>query len=333
MIGKIDTGASFYGLLSYCLSDKRGLSEEQKTAMALIDGFQHKDRAEVLEYNLCYGNAKELSAQFREVQKLSRRTEKPVFHITMRLASGEDLSRNQLIEIGHACAREFEVSDHQYVCILHKDTAEQHIHLIANRVGYDGLAAKDNNSYERIAKLSRRLEKEFGLQQVLSPKKFLSPEEKSLPRYDSRKEKLKNDIRKTLEMVKDYPSFEKQMTALGYQVFKQRGIYFIDDKKVRIKGSEVGYSLAKIEKALVLKAASENLESRMVTPPAGSEHIREVPERPKTAASDDVPMLESPGTSASLLEELMQSEQGTDYINPDLYRWPKRKRKKRGYKH
>ncbi len=328
MIGKIDTGYSFYGVLAYCLNDKRELSEEQKIAMSLADGLQHKNRAEVLEYNLCFGNEKELAGQFRDVKKLSKRVEKPVFHMTMRLAAGEFLSKDQLIDIGRACAKEFDVLDHQYVCILHKDTAEQHIHLIANRVGYDGLAAKDNNSYERMAKLSRRLEEQYHLRVVLSPRKFQSPEERLLPRHDSRKEKLKTDIRKTLEKARDYPSFVQQMTALGYQVFKQRGIYFIDEKKVRIKGSEVGYSLAKIEKVLALKATANIVEVK----PANAfkeqkEPMRET-EKPKAWATDIAPQQEYPGASTSLLEQLMQSEQGADYINPDLYKWPKRKRKK-----
>lgn len=49
------------------------------------------------------------------------------------------------------CAEEFSVADHQHVSILHKDTREQHIHLVANRVGFDGKAAKDGNSYRRMA--------------------------------------------------------------------------------------------------------------------------------------------------------------------------------------
>lgn len=43
------------------------------------------------------------------------------------------------------------------------------------------------------------------------------------------------------------------MKAHGYQVLKGRGIAFIDKKKVKIKGSEVEFSLMKIEKILALK--------------------------------------------------------------------------------
>jgi hypothetical protein len=64
---------------------------------------QHKDRAEILYHNSCCGYANELTSQFSEVSKLSRRVQKPVFHFTLSLARGEILSKNQLIEIAQAC--------------------------------------------------------------------------------------------------------------------------------------------------------------------------------------------------------------------------------------
>jgi hypothetical protein len=43
------------------------------------------------------------------------------------------------------------------------------------------------------------------------------------------------------------------MRELGYKIIKGRGISFIDDKKVKTKGSEVGFSMMKIEKIPSLK--------------------------------------------------------------------------------
>jgi hypothetical protein len=40
------------------------------------------------------------------------------------------------------------------------------------------------------------------------------------------------------------------MREKGYQVIKGRGIAFIDDKKVKVKGSELNYSLQRIERVL-----------------------------------------------------------------------------------
>jgi hypothetical protein len=115
MIGYVGTGASFYECIRYCLEDKNNLSEEQKIEKCLIDHLQHKDRAEVLEYNKCFGDLGELTSQFLDVVKLSTRVEKPVFHFSLRPAPGDIISRNQLIEMGKECAKRFGVADNQYL--------------------------------------------------------------------------------------------------------------------------------------------------------------------------------------------------------------------------
>ncbi len=138
MIGHVSVESSSSHCISYCLEDKREFTEEQKQQLALMDHLQHKDRAEVLDYNKCFGNKYELAEQFRDIEKLNKLVEKPVLHLSLRLARGETLIRNQLIEIGREAAAAFGVADHQYICVLHKDTAEQHIHIAANRVGFDG---------------------------------------------------------------------------------------------------------------------------------------------------------------------------------------------------
>ena len=72
MIGHVSKGTSFFHCISYCLEDKRELTEEQKQQLALMDHLQHKDRAEVLEYNKCFGNKYELADQVRYVEKLNK---------------------------------------------------------------------------------------------------------------------------------------------------------------------------------------------------------------------------------------------------------------------
>lgn len=253
MIGMISTGKSFYHCLSYCLEDKQKLSDEEKITLSQIDGVTHLNRAEVLEYNLCFGNKYELADQFRDVQRLSKRVEKPVLHLSLRLSPGETLSRKQLTELGQELANAFDLKDRQYITILHRDTKEPHIHLVANRVGTSGKALGTSHNYLKMDRLCRKLEKEYQLKEVLSARRFLSKEQRLIPRNDTRKDKLKDNIRRTLENVSDYYSFQQNMQNLGYKVLKGRGISFIDDKNVKIKGSEVGFSLGKIERILILK--------------------------------------------------------------------------------
>jgi hypothetical protein len=257
MIGNMTLGKFFSGCIGYCLEDKINLSEEEKMKLSINENLQHKDRAEVIYYNNCFGTASELASQFNEVRKLSSRVEKPVMHISLRLAPGESLSKDQLLEIAQACAAEFKFDQNQYVCALHKGTREQHIHIVANRVGYDGKAVTLTNNYRRMANFCRQMEKKYNLREVLNPRKFLSKEQRLIPRQDIRKDRLKKDIRDTLQQVTSYQEFEKKMKALGYSVLKGRGISFIDDKKVKIKGSEVGFSLSTIERVSELRQKIE----------------------------------------------------------------------------
>jgi hypothetical protein len=331
MIGHVSIGASFYHLIRYVLEDKKELTEEQKNLLSAQDNLQHTGRAEVLEYNKCFGDKKELTEQFKDVQRLNRRIEKPMLHLSLRLAPGETLSKAQFADIGRASAEEFGVADNQYICVLHKDTKEQHIHIAANRVGFDGKVASDSNSYKRMADLCRRLEKQYGLQEVLSPKKFLPVGERNLPRHDKRKEKMRDNIKRTLERVNSYPAFERQMKDLGYQVIKGRGISFVDDKKVKVKGSEIGFSLAKIEKILSIR---QQLDTTKATRPERNEALGSAtyPQKPSTFKSgqpipEDNTKITAPALSG-LLEELLKPEYGNDYVNPELLREAGKKRKR-----
>ncbi|WP_242673211.1 relaxase/mobilization nuclease domain-containing protein [Niastella yeongjuensis] len=319
------------------MEDKIGLSENQKVLKALKDQLQHKDRAEILEFNKCFGDLDELTSQFLDVAKLSKRVEKPVFHFSLRPAPGDKVSREQLIEMGKECAKQFGVTDNQYLIILHKDTTEPHIHIVANRVGFDGKVAKDSHSYRRMDSLCRQLEKQYQLREVLSARRFLSEELRNLPRLDNRKEKLKTNIRDTLQQVKTIQQFEDKMKSLGYKVLKGRGISFIDDKKVKIKGSEVGFSLSKIERILDLKQELTIKQEKQQQQEIAIQRDIDKAHTPvqklliKTAHSErkeDFEVSELVKQLDKLLGDLLKPEYVDQSVNPELLKEAKRKRKR-----
>ena len=258
MIGKISTGKSFGGCIHYCLNDKEQVSMQEEVMTG---------RAEVLMYNQCYGDEKEVISQFNEVRKLNPNLASPVLHVTLSLSPGENLPKDKLMEMCEDCAKEMGFQKNQYIAIYHKDTNHQHLHIVANRVGFDRKTVSDSRSYEKVAKYCRKMEQKFQLKEVLSPRKYLSEKERLIPRQDIRKEHLKQDIQLALKATKNYPQFEAKMTAMGYQVLKGRGISFTDDKKVKIKGSEVGFPLMKIEKIFALKQEQEKQQTTLPQTP------------------------------------------------------------------
>ena len=127
MIGKITTGKSFRGCLIYCLNDKK-----LQPGNEVMQG-----RAELLMFNQCFGNQKELIEQFNAVRQLNPKLSNPVLHITLSLAPGERLPNDKLMEMCEHCAKEMGFEKNQYVAVHHLDTKHQHIHIVANRIGFD----------------------------------------------------------------------------------------------------------------------------------------------------------------------------------------------------
>ncbi|WP_315819407.1 relaxase/mobilization nuclease domain-containing protein [Paraflavitalea speifideaquila] len=150
MIGRSKVGKGFYGCISYNLNDKRELSEEEKERMMKEDGLQHKDRAEVLYYNRCYGNAAQLSKECMRVAKQNDRVENPVFHFSLRLAPGDSLSKEQWVDIAQKLAREFNFQDNQYIVILHNNTLNNIYILLPTGLALTArLPATETTSVER----------------------------------------------------------------------------------------------------------------------------------------------------------------------------------------
>lgn len=256
MIGKFLIGKSFRGCLLYCLNDKK---QKQVTDQV------KKDRAEVIHFNQCFGSQKELIHQFNEVRQLNNKLAKAVLHITLSLSSADKLTNDEWQKMSADCAVEFGFERNQYVSVLHNDTAHQHLHIIANRIGFDKRTVSDSNSYKKMAEYCRKMELKYDLEQVLSPKKFLPKEMRQSPRSDERKATITNDIREALLAAKNFTEFVFFMEQKKYEVIKGRGIAFVDPKKVYVKGSQVGFSLSAIEKILAkTQAEKQKLLQRQI---------------------------------------------------------------------
>ncbi|MDP1809767.1 MAG: relaxase/mobilization nuclease domain-containing protein, partial [Sediminibacterium sp.] len=99
-------------------------------ALESQDGLQHENRAEVLEYNMCFGNKKELVSQFNDVRTLRPNLSKPVMHISLSLDPEDLFTKEKLRQIGQGFAKEFGFENNQYIAIYHKDTEHPHLHIV-----------------------------------------------------------------------------------------------------------------------------------------------------------------------------------------------------------
>ena len=321
MIGKVMIGKSFRGCLLYCLNDKKQeVNKEQKM----------QNRAEILLFHKCGGRDKELVQQFNEVRALNNKLAKPVLHITLSLAEGDKASRQTLIEISESCAREMGFQNNQWVAVLHHDTNHPHLHMVANRIGFDGSTVSDSNSYKRIALFCRKMEEKHGLQQVLSSRAFLSQKEKELPRLDNRKLQLQKQVKQCLFLAKNFEQFEGLMKEKKITIERSRGIAFTDEKKMRVKGSELGYSLLTIERILAKK------QGLSMQPTCQTKQVNDKVEKQSNHSTNQliktqqVGLIPSAGKAVtSLLTQLMKPEhEAIEPIAQELLQEAKKKKKK-----
>jgi hypothetical protein len=248
MIGKVRTGKSFRGCLNYLFEGRL----QQIKAMQLQE--MEKKQAEVIAYNQCFGDKWQLVRDFIEVSKLNPNVSKPVFHLAVSFAHDDagKLNPQDKVDMAEKLAKEFMFHNNQYVVIEHSDRQHQHLHIVANRIGYDGKTASDSNSYKRMAEYCRKMEHEYKLTKVLSPNRFLKPEQRVAQdqRIDQRKETLKQYLAQAIKQSTNVRQVKNYMEKKGYEVELGRGIAFTDQQQVRFKGSQVGYALMDIEKKL-----------------------------------------------------------------------------------
>lgn len=260
MIARVSFSHSYAETLSYCLQDKR-ISKEEWEQLPDDRKRQTQNRAEVLYYHRCCGNHKDLSRQFREVQKLNFNIRKPVLHLALSLPPGEQVSKSQFTEMAKACAKALDFEQHQYVVILHKDTEHRHAHIVVNRIGFDRHTVVNQYMLRKVNQYCRATELQFGLTPTKALRWYRTPAERMEPSEHHRVVRLKEEIRQVLGQAYDLDSFKEQIRGRGYAIYKtDRGISFKDSDRVLITGSKADYPWQKIEAELAKNLARQQTQ-------------------------------------------------------------------------
>ncbi|HID3655804.1 TPA: relaxase/mobilization nuclease domain-containing protein [Serratia marcescens] len=112
-----------------------------------------------------YNNVSDLTDEFKTVSSFRQDIKKPVFHSFLSLPKGDHLTDEQWQEIAKDYLKEMniDIEKHQYICVRHKDTDKDHIHIVANRVGLDGSVWHGQHSAFNTIAACEHLEIKHGL--------------------------------------------------------------------------------------------------------------------------------------------------------------------------
>ncbi|MFV0264004.1 MAG: relaxase/mobilization nuclease domain-containing protein [Kluyvera sp.] len=110
-------------------------------------------------------NVSDLTDEFKAVSSFRQDIKKTVFHAFLSLPKDEKLTDEQWQEIAKDYLKEMniDIDKHQYICVRHKDTDKDHIHIVANRVGLDGSVWHGQHSAFNTITACERLEVKHGL--------------------------------------------------------------------------------------------------------------------------------------------------------------------------
>ena len=154
MLGKTNTGKGFTGTLSYLLEEKK--------------------KAEILHSNNIYGSdPKELARMFRAVSNDNTNVKNVVWHTSLSFDDNDNITREQMIEAGERFMEKagFSKENNQYMIIEHNDTAHKHVHICANRVGFNGESVSDSYCKSKTVQWSKEVEIEMNLVRVVDRRK------------------------------------------------------------------------------------------------------------------------------------------------------------------
>ena len=269
MIVKGITGQGFNGVLKY-------VSREDKD----------QSQTEILETNLCFGNASDIAKQMRAVANENTKATRPVLHIPISFDKKENVSDEKALQAIHEVLNYLgaDENNNQWLIAKHTDTDTPHYHLVLNKVGFDESNISTDFIKKRLMAISGEVERKLNLE-IHPNNKYKYDETSTLSFRNKTKEEMKAEnmnVEKTTYLkVGKYPTEKKAISDTNKAItdtladksindiekFKsslktqnidvktmenKNGIYGISFKKdeFALKGTSVGYKWNDIAKEL-----------------------------------------------------------------------------------
>ncbi|MFC6225036.1 relaxase/mobilization nuclease domain-containing protein [Hymenobacter artigasi] len=243
-------GKQFRGLLLYLHNGPRDAPRDKQPEVLLAVGVRETSASEMLE-------------DFNRRRRQNPSLGNAVWHtaISFNPADAARLDSAKMLEIAERWVEEMKLNKTQYVIIRHHDREDnQHVHIVANRVGNNGKTVADNWNFLEARRINQLLEKEFNL----TPARGSSQPELQHPERIEGPDRARAEIRQAIGRavhagVTERGELQKILRAQGIEsrefVTKAgvvAGISFEKDGH-RFNGSEVArdYGLAGLEKLLV----------------------------------------------------------------------------------
>jgi hypothetical protein len=182
---------------------------------------------------------------------------KPVFHAVLTFHREEKLDDARKVELALKYLDGVGMQNTQVLVVAHHDARQQHLHIVANRINYEGNPIHNFPEVLRARDTVEWLNREYGLVPVAA-KNLRQTNFDALDRSDLRKYVVYRNVKEALGQVRSLDELEQRLESKGigmrYRVDEsgQRvGISF-SYRNEAFRGSEIDreLSLGKLEKTV-----------------------------------------------------------------------------------
>ena len=151
MVAKISSNNSLFGTLLY---NKNKLDKEEAKPLSSKNVYENADGSFSMQTTI---------KSFEPYLIANKRTEKPIFHVSLNPNPKDILSDEQYKDIADRYMEDMGYGKQPYVVFKHTDIDRVHLHVVSIRVDESGKKLDSNFENMRSMKVCRQIEKDFNL--------------------------------------------------------------------------------------------------------------------------------------------------------------------------
>ncbi len=202
-----------------------------------------KGVAEVLDHSFVSVSEKSILKEIQMIKVLRPNLQKYFYHTSINFPPSEDLTSEMMVLIGKDYLQESGFTQNQYIMFRHNDADHPHLHILVNRINYDGKVLSDSNDFARCEKILRDLEKKYKLTEVISSKQA---QERAMTKDELEMMKRTNtpSHKMTLQvLIRDTITSNNKLTCSEFiQALESRGINLLFNQASTGFVSGISYS-------------------------------------------------------------------------------------------
>jgi hypothetical protein len=202
-----------------------------------------KGIAEVLDHSFVSVSEKSILKEIQMIKVLRPNLQKFFYHTSINFPPSENLTNATMTQIGKDYLQESGFTQNQYIMFRHHDADHPHLHILVNRINYDGKVLSDSNDFARCEKILRDLEKKYNLTEVISSK---HAQERAITKDELEMMKRTNtpSHKMTLQvLIKDTITSNKKLSCSEFiQALESKGINLLFNQASTGFVSGISYS-------------------------------------------------------------------------------------------